>query len=65
MIVVKVQPEVGQRLQIQPAGQPVIGVTVVEVTGLHVSLDANHPLAGKSLTFDILLAAVVGVPQGE
>lgn len=60
-----IQPEVGQRLQIQTAGQPAIGVTIVEVTDLHVLLDANHPLAGKNLTFDIILAAVVGMPQDE
>jgi FKBP-type peptidyl-prolyl cis-trans isomerase 2 len=57
-----IQPRVGQRLQFQQLGQPTIAVTVVEVTDLHVFLDANHPLAGKDLTFDIILAAVVGAP---
>jgi peptidylprolyl isomerase len=60
-----IHPEVGQRLQIQPAGQPVIGATVIEVTDIHVLLDANHPLVGKDLTFDIILAAVVEGPQVE
>ena len=32
--------------------------TVVEVTDSEIVLDANHPLAGKALTFDI---EVVGV----
>ena len=40
------QPEVGQRLQLQRPGGQVIGVTVVEVTDVHVLLDANHLLAG-------------------
>ena len=57
-----IQPRVGQWLQLQQSGQPTIEVTVVEVTDLHVFLDANHPLAGKDLTFDIILAAVVGAP---
>ena len=58
-----IEPRVGQRLQLQQVGQPTIEVTVVEVTDLHVILDANHPLAGKDLTFDIMLAAVIGAPQ--
>jgi peptidylprolyl isomerase len=60
-----IQPEVGQQLQIQREGEPAIGVIVVGVTDIHVLLDANHPLAGKDLTFDIMLAAVVGGPQDE
>ena len=41
-----------------PEGQ-VIPVTVVEVTDTQVTLDANHPLAGRDLTFDIELVEVV------
>jgi peptidylprolyl isomerase len=51
--------------QIQREGEPAIGVIVVGVTDIHVLLDANHPLAGKDLTFDIMLAAVVWGPQDE
>lgn len=32
--------------------------TVVEVTDSEVVLDANHPLAGKALTFDVEVVAV-------
>ncbi|KCV81951.1 FKBP-type peptidyl-prolyl cis-trans isomerase [Actibacterium atlanticum] len=43
--------EVGLQLQMQsPQGQ-VIPVTIAEVTETHITLDANHPLAGKELTF--------------
>ncbi|MFU8860446.1 MAG: FKBP-type peptidyl-prolyl cis-trans isomerase [Cyclonatronaceae bacterium] len=48
-----IQPEVGMQLQVQqPNGQPV-PVVISDVTDEHVKLDANHPLAGKELTFDI------------
>lgn len=48
----------GTRLQMQtPQGQ-VLPVTVVECTDQEVTLDANHPLAGQDLTFDIELVDV-------
>jgi len=52
------EPEAGQELQIsQPNGATAV-VTVVEVTDSVVKIDANHPLAGKDLTFDIELVAI-------
>lgn len=51
-------PQVGQQLQIQkPTGQAV-PVTVTNVEGSKVTLDANHPLAGEDLIFEIQLLAI-------
>lgn len=58
-----IQPKVGQQLEIQRPEEAAIGVTVVKITDVHVLLDANHPLVGKDLTFDIMLIAVVDGPQ--
>jgi len=50
--------EVGLQLQMQsPSGQ-VVPVTVVSITEEEVTLDANHPLAGKELTFAIELVSI-------
>lgn len=51
-------PEIGQRFQAnQPDGR-VIAFAVIDVTESLVRLDANHPLAGKDLTFDIQLMKI-------
>lgn len=52
-------PQVGQRLQIRQADGKTIRVTVTNVSESKVTLDANHPLAGKNLTFDIKLVEIV------
>ncbi|KAG1715357.1 FKBP-type peptidyl-prolyl cis-trans isomerase [Nymphon striatum] len=51
--------DLGMQLQVQtPSGQQMT-VTVVEVTDAEVTLDANHPLAGKALTFDFEIVEIV------
>lgn len=53
-----VEPEVGMQLQVnQQNGQP-IPVRITEVKDEELVLDANHPLAGKNLTFEIELLEV-------
>ncbi len=53
------EPRPGQHLQIrQPDGRAII-VTVSDISESTVTLDANHPLAGHPLTFDIQLVDIV------
>lgn len=44
--------EVGTQLQMQTAEGQALPVMVVELNEATVTLDANHPLAGKDLQFD-------------
>lgn len=54
-----VQPDVGQQLELrQPGGQTFV-VKVTDVSESSVTLDANHPLAWKDLTFDIQCLEIV------
>jgi peptidylprolyl isomerase len=52
-----VTPEVGQQLQMSD-GQQTFVVTVRDVADDAVLLDANHPLAGKALTFELTLVDI-------
>jgi len=53
-----ITPEVGLQLQMsQPTGQP-LNVTITHIAGDSITLDANHPLAGKTLVFEVELVAV-------
>ncbi len=51
-------PQVGQQLQMQQNGQTFI-VTVTDISDDTITLDANHPLAGRNLTFEITLVEIV------
>ena len=51
-------PKNGMELQMQtPEGQT-IPVKIVEVTDETVTIDANHPLAGRDLTFELELIEI-------
>ena len=52
-----IEPEVGMVLSMQsPDGE--MPVRIIEMDEENLTLDANHPLAGQDLTFDLTLIAV-------
>jgi peptidylprolyl isomerase len=51
-------PEVGQQLQMGGADGQVIVVRVTEVSDATITIDANPPLAGQQLMFDLELVAI-------
>lgn len=53
-----VEPEVGQQLEVTLQDNSTIPVLVTETTDTTVTLDANHPLAGQNLNFDIRLVEI-------
>jgi peptidylprolyl isomerase len=53
------EPEVGMGLHMQgPQGQP-IPVMVTAVEAETITIDANHPLAGQNLNFELELVEIV------
>ena len=54
----KTTPEIGQVLHFRrPDGHP-LRVTITGITKSTVTLDANHPMAGKDLTFEIQVVEI-------
>lgn len=51
-------PEVGQQLEVTQQDGSVFPVMITEVTDSQITIDANHPLAGENLNFDIRLVAI-------
>ena len=52
------EPEVGQHLQTQAEGGHPLILEIIAVDENSVTLDGNHPLAGKDLNFDIELMEI-------
>lgn len=51
-------PEVGLTIQTRQAGEEPVEMTVVAIDDDTVTLDANHPLAGQTLVFDVELVGI-------
>ncbi len=51
-------PSLGEQYQMQQPDGQVVVVTVSEISPDGVTLDANHPLAGQDLTFELELVGI-------
>lgn len=58
------RPAVGQVLGLQTQQGPV-QVTVVKVGKFNIDVDANHPLSGQALTFDVEIVSVRDATEEE
>jgi FKBP-type peptidyl-prolyl cis-trans isomerase SlyD len=57
--------EIGRQFYAQsPDGQQLI-ITVTEVSGAEITIDANHPLAGVNLNFDVRVIDVRDATEEE
>ena len=55
----EIKPEIGQKIELAQSDDQKLIVTVSAITDTTVLLDANPPLAGKDLTFELELIEVV------
>jgi peptidylprolyl isomerase len=55
----EINPEPGQQMEVILQDGSPMPVLVTEVTDTSITLDANHPLAGYDLTFDIRLVEIL------
>jgi len=53
-----ITPVIGEQLQLKQQDGNIVNVTIAEIRGDTVTLDANHPLSGKTLIFDIELVEI-------
>jgi FKBP-type peptidyl-prolyl cis-trans isomerase 2 len=53
------KPEIGMQLNMNNAEGQQFAVTITDITNDNIILNANHPLAGKDLIFDLELVEIV------
>jgi peptidylprolyl isomerase len=53
-----IDPRVGMQLQMNKGDGGIMIVTITDVSETTIKIDANHPLAGQGLTFDIELVDI-------
>lgn len=54
----ELDPQVGQQLQLHQVSSQPVPVVVAAVSEETITVDANHPLAGRTLVFDLELVEV-------
>ena len=55
----EMHPELGQQLEVTQEDGQVFQVLVTEMDDTTITIDANHPLAGQALNFDIRLVEIL------
>ncbi len=55
----EITPEVGLPLEVTGEDDEEYMVTIIEVTDEEVTFDANHPLAGEELTYEVELVEIL------
>jgi peptidylprolyl isomerase len=55
----EVKPAIGEQLNAQDPNGNLITMTITDVDEDTVTLDANHPLAGRTLTFSVELIEII------
>lgn len=55
----EVQQQIGAELQVSTQSGQTIPARIVAISEDKLTVDANHPLAGKNLTFDIQLVDII------
>lgn len=54
-----IEPAVGAQLQAQSPDGQTLRLVITEVSDENITVDGNHPLAGRTLNFDIELVEIV------
>ena len=60
-----ITPEIGKKIQVQTGSGEMAILTVLEVSEDKVTFDANDPLAGEELTFEIKLLEILQTEPNE
>lgn len=54
-----ISPKIGERLQVRQPDGSLVNVEITNIEENMVTLDANHPLAGEKLVFDVEVLDIV------
>jgi peptidylprolyl isomerase len=55
----EIHPEVGQQLEVTQEDGQIFQVLVTDMNDETITIDANHPLAGQALNFDLRLVEIL------
>lgn len=55
----EIDPEIGKQIELKTQDGRAVNTVIKEIDGDDVYLDANHPLAGENLTFDVELVKIL------